>query len=623
MKLYKIIFLVFTIAVASQAQTAERWQQHVQYKIEVKVDAPKHQFEGKQWIVYTNNSPDALENIYYHLFFNAFQPESMMDVRSRTIADPDKRVGERIVKLTEEEIGYQKVTKLTAAGKDLSYKIEGTVLEVKLADAIMPGATVLLYMEFNGQVPLQVRRSGRDNAEGIDFSMTQWYPKLCEYDYQGWHANPYVGREFHGVWGDFDVKISIDPAYMVGASGVLENRADILKGNMLKKSKKKYRMWHYRANNVHDFAWSADPDYKMLSHTAHDGTELYAMYQDGPLASQHFPQLLPIIDEALKYINDRYGKYPYPVYSFLQGGDGGMEYPMATLITGERPINSLVGVSIHELMHSWYQLILGTNESLYPWMDEGFTSFASSEIMNYLRSKKLIEGDVQENPHYNVTRNFVGFTASGLEEPLSTHADHYTTNAAYGVGSYTKGTVFLKQLEYIIGKEAFDRGLLSYFETWKFKHPNPNDFIRVMEKSAGMELDWYLQYWVNSTATIDYQVVDLVSTKKGTKVNLQKIGRMPMPIDLTIQRTDGTTTLFTIPLRMMRSEKTMENMVDFMVLPDWPWTHADYSFELPYPLDEIESVKIDPTYRVADLNLEDNVWPRLPEEVEEEEIEEK
>jgi hypothetical protein len=618
MKLYNVFLILLIASVTSNAQTAERWQQHAQYKMEITVDAPKHQFQGKQWLVYTNNSPDALESIYYHLFFNAFQPESMMDVRSRTIADPDKRVGDRISQLTDDEIGYQNVTKLTAGGKDTEYKMEGTILEVNLPEAVLPGASVLLYMEFDGQVPLQVRRSGRDNAEGIEFSMTQWYPKLCEYDYQGWHANPYVGREFHGVWGDFDVKISIDPDYMIGATGVLQNRDEIFDGDLLRKSKKKYTTWNFRADNVHDFAWAADPDYKQLSHTAHDGTQLYALYQDGPLASQNFPELLPIIDEALRYINDRYGKYPYPVYSFLQGGDGGMEYPMATLITGERPMNSLVGVSIHELFHSWYQMILGTNESLYPWMDEGFTSFSSSEIMNYLKSKSLIEGEIQDNPHYNVTRSFAGFTASGLEEPLSTHSDHYTTNTAYGVGSYTKGSVFLKQLEYIIGKESFDQGLMNYFETWKFKHPNPNDFIRVIEKTAGMELDWYLQYWVNSTATIDYEVADLQSTKRGTNVMLKKVGRMPMPIDLTIKRTDGKVTMFTIPLRIMRSEKSKEQDINLLVLPDWPWTHADYSFELPYPKDEIESVEIDPSYRMADIDLDNNVWPRVEKELEEE-----
>ena len=191
-------------------------------------DSDKHQFKGEQVIKYTNNSPDVLDKAFYHLYFNAFQPESMMDVRSRTIADPDRRVGDRISKLSKEEIGYQKVKSLKVDGKKVKYKIVGTILEVDLSKRkIMPGETVSLEMKFEGQVPLQVRRSGRDNAEGIDYSMSQWYPKLSEYDYQGWHSNPYVGREFHGIWGDFDVKITMDRKYTIGATGVLQNAKQI------------------------------------------------------------------------------------------------------------------------------------------------------------------------------------------------------------------------------------------------------------------------------------------------------------------------------------------------------------------------------------------------------------
>ena len=178
----------------------------------------------------------------------------------------------------------------------------------------------------------------------------------------------------------------------------------------------------------------------------------------------------------------------------IQGGDGGMEYPMATLITGERSLGSLVGVSVHELMHSWYQMALGTNESLYAWMDEGFTSWASDEVMNHLRGQGLIPGRALDDPHASDYQGYVNFAKSGFEEPLITHADHFVTNTAYGIAAYVKGAVFLAQLEYVIGKEAFRKGMLRYYNTWKFKHPNANDFIRVMEKQSGLELDWYREY---------------------------------------------------------------------------------------------------------------------------------
>jgi hypothetical protein len=207
-KIFVILFFLSSITLQSIAQ-AGYWQQEAAYKMEVELDVENNQLNGKQLLLYTNHSPDTLHRVFYHLYFNAFQPNSMMDVRSRTIADPDRRVGSRIAQLSEEESGYQKVLKLEQDGKKLQYFISGTILEVELAQPILPGESTTFEMDFEAQVPIQIRRSGRDNKEGIRYSMTQWYPKMVEYDKEGWHANPYVGREFHGVWGSFDVKITI------------------------------------------------------------------------------------------------------------------------------------------------------------------------------------------------------------------------------------------------------------------------------------------------------------------------------------------------------------------------------------------------------------------------------
>ena len=195
--------------------------------MEIDMDVETNRFKGIQRLVYTNNSPDELNQVFYHLYFNAFQPGSMMDVRSRTIADPDGRVKDRIFKLSQDEIGYQKIKSLTMNGKDVTFSNEGTVLEVQLPPPIQPGEVATFDMTFEGQVPVQIRRSGRDNAEGVRYSMAQWYPKMAEYDYQGWHADEYIGREFYGVWGEFDVKISIDKDYIVGGTGYLQNPLEI------------------------------------------------------------------------------------------------------------------------------------------------------------------------------------------------------------------------------------------------------------------------------------------------------------------------------------------------------------------------------------------------------------
>ena len=310
----------------------------------------------------------------------------------------------------------------------------------------------------------------------------------------------------------------------------------------------------------------------------------------------------------MSYASDHFGKYPYPVYSFIQGGDGGMEYPMATLITGERNFGSLVGVAVHEWFHSWYQMVLGSNESLYAWMDEGFTSFASAETMNYLRKEGLIPGEWRENPHRFTLTGFVNWRERGLEEPLSTHADHFNTNNAYGVAAYNKGSIFMSQLEPIVGEKAFNSALKRYFNTWKFRHPNENDVIREFEKQSGLELDWYKEYWVYTTHGIDYGIDSVYSDNGKTIVALKKVGRMPMPQDVSVNLNDGSEQIYNIPLVLMRGDKSKNTDVALRVAPDWPWVEDTYRLEIGIPIKDIKSVVLDQAFRIADTDRSNNEW---------------
>lgn len=602
-------FLCLSV-IAVQAQP-DRWQQAAKYVMDIDFDVDKHQFTGKQRLEYQNNSPDELHRVFYHLYFNAFQPGSMMDMRSRTIPDPDSRVGNRISTLGPDEIGYHQIRSLKQDGKAVKYEVVGTILEVELDHPIAPNSTSVFEMEFDSQVPVQIRRSGRNNAEGVDYSMAQWYPKMCEYDYQGWHANPYIGREFYGIWGDFDVTIHIDKDFVVGGTGYLQEPEKIGFGYSDKEVKHKGKKvsWHFMAPNVHDFVWAADPDYTHETLERPDGLTLHFFYIKTDQNAEAWAQLPNIMSNAFDFINKTYGQYAYRQYSFIQGGDGGMEYPMATLITGNRPLGSLVGVSVHELMHSWYQMMLGTNESLYAWMDEGFTSFATSEVTNYLRQEGLLPGRVRENPHVGSVMGYLQFAQSGMEEPLSVHSDHYMTNSAYGRGAYTKGSVALVQLNYILGDETFRKAMLDYFDTWKFKHPNANDFIRIMEKNSGLELDWFREYFVNTTHTADYGIKSVEGNGDETVVRLEKVGIMPMPLDLVVTYKDGSQEYFNIALRMMRGNKPQEFADSkYTVLTDWPWTHPEYEFVVPTALEEVEKIEIDPSGRMADADRSNNNW---------------
>ncbi len=603
---YKSILTFCLLGVAFTTQSQDyRWQQRAEYSMDVKLDVSTHKVNGTQKLVYYNNSKDTLSKVYYHLFFNAFQPGSMMDVRSRNISDPDARVGDRISKLSDSEIGYQHIESLKQDGKDLTWNIEGTVMEVALAKPLLPNSKTTFDMKFEAQVPVQIRRSGRNSKEDIAYSMTQWYPKLAEYDFKGWHAYQYVAREFQGVWGDFDVKITIDPKFVIGGTGVLQNADKIGHGYESAGTKVNRPSgdltWHFIAKNVIDFAFAADPDYVHETAQVPNGPTLHFFYQPGEKTTNNWKELKSYSVKHFEFMNKTFGKYPYETYSIIQGGDGGMEYPMCTLITGERSIGSLVGVMAHEVSHSWYQGVLASNEALYPWMDEGFTDFSSNESMTAMFNQDKTKA------HDGSYRSYFALVNSGLQEPISQHSDHYNTNRAYGTAAYSMGTVFLHQLKYVMGEEVFYKAMRRYYNTWKFKHPEPNDFIRIMEKTSGLHLNWYMNYWVNTTKRIDYGIKSVIEKDGNTLITLDRLGDFPMPIDLLITYKDGTKEMLYIPLNELLGKKANENTgVNRTDLEAWPWVYPTYTAKLSKKPGEIDTIEIDPSQRMADIDRKNN-----------------
>jgi len=590
------------------SNTSSYWQQHADYKMEIDMDVKKYQYQGKQELVYTNNSPDTLRKVYYHLHFNAFQPGSEMDVRSQTIADSDRRVADRISKLKPDEIGYIEVHELLQDGVALHHKTIGTILEVTLDKPLLPGKKTTFSMEFDAQVPLQIRRSGRNNAEGVALSMAQWYPKLAEYDFEGWHADPYIAREFHGLWGNFDVKITIDKNYTIGGTGYLQNGNEVGHGyeeegvKPGKPTKGKYT-WHFIAPDVHDFTWAADPEYIHDKIEGPNGMTLHFLYKDNDDIKENWKNLQPKTVALFEFFNEQLGDYPYKQYSVIQGGDGGMEYGMCTLITGHRNFNSLVGVTAHEVAHAWFQFVLATNESKHEWMDEGFTGYISSLAMNHVMNQQ------KDNPFASSYRGYINMANSGTEQPLSTHADRYASNANYGRSAYSKGEVFLAQLGYVIGQDNLRKTLKRYYKDFAFKHPTPTDFIRTAEKVSGFHLNWYLTDFTQTTNTIDYAIKNVEEKGGITEVTLERIGLMPMPIDFFVVYEDDSVDYFYIPLRMTYAVK--ENPypnLEQTVLEDWAWAYPTYTFEIPSGLDTIKALVIDATQLMADVNPENNFY---------------
>jgi hypothetical protein len=574
------------------------WQQHVAYTMDIDMDVNNYQYKGNQKLVYTNNSPDELTKVFYHLYFNAFQPGSQMDVRSLNIADPDGRVGDRISKLKPNEIGYIKVNTLKQNGAAVTFETVGTILEVTLNKPIKSGESVTFNMDFDAQVPVQIRRSGRDSKEDVAFSMAQWYPKMAEYDFQGWQTPPYIAREFQGVWGDFDVTLHIDKSFVVGGTGYLQNPQEIGHGyedknKELNLPKGDKLTWHFKAPRVHDFVWAADPAYIHDIFKMKNGIDLHFYYKKtlDEKYLKYWKDLQPKTAELITYFSENVGQYPYKQYSVIQGGDGGMEYAMATLVTGQRSYGSLFGVTAHEMAHTWFQFLLATNESFHPWMDEGFTSYISNKAENEI----LEEG--KENPHSGSYKGYKNIVTRGYEESLATHADRYNTNWAYSTASYSKGNIFLSQLEYVIGAENVAKGIKKYFIDFSFKHPTPNDIKRTMEKVSGIDLGWYLNEWTQTTHTIDYGIKSV----EGNEITLERIGQMPMPIDVEVTYVDGTKQSYNIPLEMMRGSKP----TTAIVLKDWGWAYPTYSFNAAKT---VKSVAIDTSKLMADVDDDNNVF---------------
>ncbi len=641
MKKYALLITYNLLLITALTAQPGYWQQAVNYKMDIDVNVVTNKFTGKQQLEYTNNSPDTLKKVFYHLYYNAFQPNSSLDIRSQELGkqlingrqDWDGRVKDRVSKLKEDEIGYQKILSLKMNGVPQTFVYHETILEVKLSKPILPKTKVTFTMDFEAQIPVQIRRTGRDNPNtGVRYSMSQWYPKMCEYDKEGWHPTPYIAREFYGVWGNFDVTINIDKTYKLGGTGVLVNANQIGWGydsantKELKKIKTDKRSWHFVGNNVHDFVWAADPDYvHIVRKIPKGGPVLHVIYNYKEKDTANDAAWKTVGDAAVKvlpFIDKTFGKYPYPQYSFIQGGDGGMEYPMATLLNGP----GLDGV-FHEWMHSWYQMMLGTNESMYPWMDEGFTSFAENLVTKFYNDGRSGIEDYKDalkanpdnkglkdllaqipNDHSDSYAGYFQLAKSGYEEPLTTHADHFNSNYAYSIASYSKGEVFMEQLGYIVGANTRDKILLEYYYKWRFKHPNADDFIRLSEDVSGIKLDWYKEYWCGTTKTVNYSIDSLWEENGVSKIRIKRIGQMPMPIDLQLTFKDGSTEMHYIPLNMMYGEKENEDKTQTRIVhPEWRWTHPTYAIEFKQKLTNLKKVEIDPSKRMADVERKNNV----------------
>ena len=617
----KSILAICGLALALSAQAQDNhWQQQADYQMNVTMNVKNFQYKGVQKVTYINNSPDTLSTVFFHLYFNAFQPNSEMDANLQTLPDPDGRMAtnvgtpqrpiyeSRIAKLNPNEIGYLRVKKLTQDGVPATISHESTILKVTLPTPILPHSRTVLDLDFEGQVPVMIRRAGRNSPDGVALSMAQWYPKMVAYDHKGWHTTEYLGREFYGVWGNFDVKITLDKTYLVGASGVLQNPNEIGfgyedKGVKVPTTKSATKTWHFIAERVHDFTWAADPQYVHDKHQLADGKTIHFIYKK---YKDTWKQIQEPMLKVFDYYNQLVGKYPWPQYSFIQGGDGGMEYAMCTLMVGGEKYERLVGTAAHELAHAWFQHLLATDEAAYPWMDEGFTSY-----IEYLAEHQILKTKKTANPFDSAYKGYFGLVKSGFQEPTITHSDRFATNYAYSVTAYYKGLLFLTQLDYLMGNEALQKTLKRYYNEYAFKNPTPNDFIRIAEKVSGMQLQWFLNEFMETDHTADYAISKVEGKDNKTEVTLKRVGRLPLSIDLWVTDKAGNIRYVYVPLRMTYAEKpNTYPAYPRTVLPTWGWGNPTYTFTLDMPLENVQSITLDPENKSVDTDKENNSFSK-------------
>lgn len=599
------------IVLPAQVPDAKKMNQaqRLSYLMKIDFNAVANTFSGYQQVNYENNSADTLRNIFYHLFYNAFQHGSAMEERAMFIRDQEG-FGQKIQALKSSEFGYQLIDSLKVNGIKQPHSITGTILKVDLLQPIDPNTSVVIELWFKSQVPKMIMRAGRNNPENVEFTMTQWYPKVAAYDRAGWHANEYIRREFYGSFADFDVTIKIDSAYTIAATGILQNPDQIGHGyyneKILTGNEPGKLLWHFKAKTVHDFAWAADKSYVHTTSKVRDGLLFHFFYKPETASVEDWKEIPQQVADIFNWMENKVGLYPYPQYSLVQGGSGGTEYPMLAMILGRRPATkgmskgySILTLAIHEIMHNWWYAAVANDENRNAWLDEGFALFFQYE---YIDATKKNDNSAPRAIQVSYDQLLPPAKMNALE-PMSTPSEYFDANWSYDGSAYHKGAIFLNQLKYIVGEEMFYSGIRKYYSKWMFGRPDGDDFIMCMEQASGMQLKWYLDLWTKTNKNIDYVIGKVEKKGQVTEVNVLRQGEMPMPVDLRVTLKDGTVLNYNIPLTSMYGSKKMPGLTNEK---PWSWTNPQYKLIIPYPHETIRQVEIDPEKYMFDINIENN-----------------
>ena len=561
------------------AQTQPYFQQQVDHTISVQLDDENHELNAEITTKYTNNSPDGLSEIWMHLWPNAYSSGKT------ALAKQQYRSGDLFMFYAfAKDLGGIEDLDFLINGQQVSWEYDPEnpdIAVIRLNSPLKSGESLEIYTPFKVRIPSgEISRLGHIDQS---YQITQWYPKPAVYDRDGWHAMPYLGQgEFYSEYGTFDVYLTLPDNYTVGATGDMpeghvDNDSERARLDVLDRNTRDYfkliegkdelpepdltfptssvntKTLHFHQEDVHDFAWFADKRYKVLKDSVelpHSGRSVTTWAMFTPNEEHLWEKSSDYLNKSTYYYSLWNGDYPYNQVTAVDGtisAGGGMEYPNVTVIGESRSDFALNVVIAHEVGHNWFYGILGSNERINAWMDEGLNSFNETRyLMEYYEGKdlgliadkvpqKLIEKLDLENFDYRwIDELSYLFPARlGVDQPLQCHSDTFSS-LNYGAIVYKKTAAVFGLMRRYLGDERFDRAMQTYFQDWKFKHPLPSDLQASMENSCGEDLSWFFEGWIKTKEQNNWAVCIAKSSEEGTTVTLKNIGGQTSPAEVAL-----------------------------------------------------------------------------------------
>ena len=608
---YTLVFtlLVLTLNVKTYAQNT--WQQKIDYQINVKLDDEKHFLHGDIEIVYHNNSTRTLNEIWMHVFPNAFKSDSSAFAIQKL---EDKSTKYKFSK--KEDRGYMDSLYFLVDGMKVGVITDPKfpdILKLILPVSLAPGKSAKITSPFRVKIPYTFSRLGHVKQS---YQISQWYPKPAVFDHKGWHPIPYLDQgEFYADYGSFDVKITLPKNYVVGATGELQTASEnkfldsISAVTALIKeypeqdsfpiSSKEFKTLHYTQNNIHDFAWFADKRFHVLASEVElpeskRKVKTYVMYSNK--YAEYWKDASKYINDAVYYYSLWNGDYPYNFCTAIDGAlsaGGGMEYPMITVIGEVGSAKTLDRVIAHEVGHNWFYGILGSNEREHPWMDEGVNSYYEVRYMKTKYSDGHMLGASSRNPFtYFFGLDFYPYaydnyllykltSSCGKAQPINIHAEQYTP-LNYAAVVYTKTGLALRYLEQYLGTAKFDSVMHTYYSTWKFKHPYPEDMKAVFENETGENMSWFFDQLINEKNDPEFKLSSVKKIKEELQVKVSNTSGVPGPVFVSALDKDG---------KIIETQKTV------------PFIESAFLY---FDKKDVKKIVVDPLYVIPESNRNNN-----------------